>query len=292
MTRHLLRLAVALLSSGLLYALAEGSTNADSGNVKLQVSEHETHGEHLADDKQVALYLFLKDEPGISNCYDSCAEKWPPFRAGEIDEAEPSESAEDDSAADAGIDAALLATADRNDGTKQITYNGWPLYYFVRDEAPGDVNGQGVGEVWYLVSPAGDPLDPPDETAAEAAGEAEAAGQDEAGDGADDDAGEESLAALMEEGEPIFRNICAACHGAQGQGGVGPRLDGRAMLKRSFSVINTILWGIPPAMPSFADDFSNREIAAVATYVRNSWSNDHGLVPEEEVREWREKGTR
>ena len=41
-------------------------------------------------------------------------------------------------------------------------FNGWPLYYFVRDEAPGDTNGQDVGDapnIWYLVTPEGAPLE-------------------------------------------------------------------------------------------------------------------------------------
>ena len=40
-----------------------------------------------------------------------------------------------------------------------MTYNDWPLYYFAQDSAPGDVNGQGVGDVWYLLSPDGEPIE-------------------------------------------------------------------------------------------------------------------------------------
>ena len=54
-----------------------------------------------------------------------------------------------------GLDSELLGSAPRNDGTEQATYNGWPLYYFVNDAVPGDVNGQGVNDVWDLLDPVG-----------------------------------------------------------------------------------------------------------------------------------------
>ena len=57
-----------------------------------------------------------------------------------------------------GIDASLLGTSERTDGSVQVTLDGHPLYYFAQDAAPGDVNGQGVGDVWYVVSPAGAPI--------------------------------------------------------------------------------------------------------------------------------------
>ena len=55
-----------------------------------------------------------------------------------------------------GVDAALLGTTTRKDGTMQVTYNGWPLYYYVKDPKPGDVTGQDVGEVWYVLSAKGE----------------------------------------------------------------------------------------------------------------------------------------
>ncbi len=53
-----------------------------------------------------------------------------------------------------GIDAAMLATATHPEGGTQVTYNGWPLYYFAGDSAPGDTNGQGQGDVWYVIDAA------------------------------------------------------------------------------------------------------------------------------------------
>ena len=59
------------------------------------------------------------------------------------------------------VRAQLLGTVERRDGAKQVTYNGWPLYYYARDQNPGDTNGQdveGFGAEWYLVTPDGNPV--------------------------------------------------------------------------------------------------------------------------------------
>ena len=50
-------------------------------------------------------------------------------------------------------------TTERDDGSTQVTYNGWPLYYFANDAAAGDTNGQAVNDVWYVVDAAGDAVD-------------------------------------------------------------------------------------------------------------------------------------
>ena len=58
-----------------------------------------------------------------------------------------------------GANASLTSTTSRPGGTKQVTYNGHPLYLFKGDSNPGDTNGQGLnafGGSWYALSPAGD----------------------------------------------------------------------------------------------------------------------------------------
>lgn len=103
-------------------------------------------GKVLVDSSGMALYLFVPDAQGESTCYDTCEANWPPLIAdGEISVGE-------------GLDADLVATVARADGSLQVTYNNWPLYYFVRDEAPGDLLGQGVNNIWFLVNAAGDSL--------------------------------------------------------------------------------------------------------------------------------------
>jgi predicted lipoprotein with Yx(FWY)xxD motif len=73
----------------------------------------------------------------VSTCFDDCLLAWPIFEAGDRELAE-------------GLDDHALGTFVRADGSAQTTYYGWPLYYYRRDEAPGDTLGQGKGGVWYL----------------------------------------------------------------------------------------------------------------------------------------------
>jgi predicted lipoprotein with Yx(FWY)xxD motif len=91
------------------------------------------------------LYVFLADEGTESTCYDECEDAWPPLTV----DGEP--------VAGEGIDAPL-ATSERTDGSTQVTLDGHPLYYFASDETPDDVNGQGVGDVWFVVSPSGEAI--------------------------------------------------------------------------------------------------------------------------------------
>lgn len=111
----------------------------------LATETDDDHGEFLVDGAGMALYLFTMDNGGESTCYDACATTWPPLLT----------DTEDVSAGGA-VDASLIGTTERTDGTTQVTYNGWPLYYYVDDDEPGQTEGQGVQDVWYLVTPAGD----------------------------------------------------------------------------------------------------------------------------------------
>lgn len=95
------------------------------------------------------LYLFKADSGTTSACTSACAVAWPPLRTG----ATP--------AVAGGASAALVGTISRSDGARQVTYNGHPLYTFVKDHKPGDVNGQGLtafGAAWFAVSPAGNQI--------------------------------------------------------------------------------------------------------------------------------------
>ena len=87
----------------------------------------------LTDANGMTLYIFDKDEPGVTNCYDQCAVNWPPLIA-------------DASATPEGE----FTLVDRTDGSKMWAYKGWPLYYWKDDVNPGDTTGDGVGGVWHL----------------------------------------------------------------------------------------------------------------------------------------------
>lgn len=96
-------------------------------------------GAVLADAEGMTLYTFRNDAEGVSNCYDSCAVNWPPFFA------------EDGAVAEGAF---TLVT--RDDGGVQWALDGWPLYYWIGDSAPGDTSGHGVGGNWDAARPGDD----------------------------------------------------------------------------------------------------------------------------------------
>jgi predicted lipoprotein with Yx(FWY)xxD motif len=124
-------------------ATAVEETDATTEQLDLAVADSE-FGDILVDGAGMTLYLFTADRDGESVCEDDCADAWPPL----VVEGEPVPGE--------GVDAALLGTTERSDGTTQVTYAGSPLYTWVQDQEPGDVTGQNVQEVWFVVSPAGD----------------------------------------------------------------------------------------------------------------------------------------
>ena len=89
---------------------------------------------------------------------------------------------------------------------------------------------------------------------------------------------------LMAEGRAAFPQVCAGCHGPQASGKVGPAL--RKNLKEIRGAVKVVVNG-RNQMPPVGGTLNDREIAAILTYVRNSWDNNYGLVTEEEVREFR-----
>lgn len=100
-------------------------------------------GSVLVDANGRTLYLYTPDTGGTSTCYGQCATTWPPLTTGGAP------------VAGSGVDASLLGTTTRTDGSVQVTYAGHPLYYFARDSAAGQTNGEGFGGIWYAVTPAG-----------------------------------------------------------------------------------------------------------------------------------------
>ena len=113
----------------------------------LQAVQNSTLGvTTLVDSAGLTVYLFTNDESGNSNCSGPCAEFWPPLLT------------EGDPIAGQGVSADQLGTIERDDGSTQVTYNGWPLYYFANDGGPGEANGQDSVDKWYVVSTYGGPI--------------------------------------------------------------------------------------------------------------------------------------
>jgi predicted lipoprotein with Yx(FWY)xxD motif len=103
-------------------------------------------GTVLVDSQGRTLYLFTHDSGTTSMCSGPCATAWPPLVATGA------------ATATSGANAALLGTGKRADGTSQVTYNGHPLYRFVKDTKAGETNGQGVtafGGSWFAVTVTG-----------------------------------------------------------------------------------------------------------------------------------------
>lgn len=123
---------------------ADGADDASGSVVRLEVADGEFGGRLVAEGMTV--YLFTPDEGGESTCTGGCAENWPPVPGGAPDVGD-------------GVEAALVGTTDREDGSTQLTYNGWPLYYFGGDESAGDTAGQGVNDVWFVVGPDGEQIE-------------------------------------------------------------------------------------------------------------------------------------
>ena len=122
------------------------SSQSGSGSHTIAVSDNGNLGKILVDSKGRSVYLFEKDTGPKSTCSGGCATEWPPV------------TTTGKATAGSGLTASMVGTITRSDGTKQVTYNGHPLYTYVGDAKAGDTNGQGVsafGARWYALSPAG-----------------------------------------------------------------------------------------------------------------------------------------
>ena len=127
--------------------LTDAEPTVSTAELTLEVSQDDTLGAYVVGKDGKSLYIFTPDTGSTSSCNDECAANWPPLIA--------------DSAAD--VDAGegvtgTLGTITRADGSLQITLGGKPLYYFKGDQADGDINGQGLNDVWYVAGPDGNGL--------------------------------------------------------------------------------------------------------------------------------------
>ena len=246
---HALALSLALT---LLVSLANAQQDTT-----LSTAEAQEWGTHLVGADGMSVYLYERDEPEALACVDACTNNWPPV------------TADGDLTVGESLDPALVGTVERPDGTTQVTYGGHPLYTYARDSEPGDTNGQGLGGAFFLVSAAGESIV---ERAPLERVEMDAALFDE----------------LFTIGESAYAAQCAVCHAADGTGQIGPSMQENDLLGNTDFLAGRILNGFPAhGMPPFRSQLTDKEIAAVATFVRNSWGNDFGGVFEEEVSDLR-----
>ncbi len=120
-----------------------GTSGSEAGQETITTTTTDL-GTFLVDADGKTLYLFTKDSPGKSTCEGQCLAAWPPVEG-------PAQAGN-------GVDGSLLGTTQRSDGSTQATYKDAPLYYYGADKKPGDTTGQGVGGVWWVVSPQGEAI--------------------------------------------------------------------------------------------------------------------------------------
>jgi predicted lipoprotein with Yx(FWY)xxD motif len=123
---------------------APSASSGSSLDTALRTTDNSSLGTIVVDGSGRTLYRFDKDSasPPTSNCTGTCAQLWPPVLVGT-------------QITLSGIDRSLLGTITRSDGTVQLTLNGWPLYRYAGDSAPGQINGEGIGGTWFAVRPTG-----------------------------------------------------------------------------------------------------------------------------------------
>jgi predicted lipoprotein with Yx(FWY)xxD motif len=127
-------------------AASSASPAGSSGSGTVITTGTSSGGQFLTNGSGRAVYLFMADTSDKSTCDSACASAWPPV----IATGQPT--------AAGGAQASDLGTTTRTDGTKQVTYDGHPLYYFVGDTGAGTDKGQGIdgfGAKWWLVAPSG-----------------------------------------------------------------------------------------------------------------------------------------
>jgi predicted lipoprotein with Yx(FWY)xxD motif len=137
-------LLVAALTALAVAGLGVSDAMAKKG-AKLKVAESDDYGKVLMSKGNMALYLFTKDGKGPSDCYGDCATAWPPF----LTKGKP--------VGGKGVIDRKLGTTKRDDGSRQVTYGGHPVYFYEHDH-PGFIFCQDVfefGGTWLLVNKAG-----------------------------------------------------------------------------------------------------------------------------------------
>jgi predicted lipoprotein with Yx(FWY)xxD motif len=125
-------------SSGTAATAAPATTAAQGASRTTVAVANSKLGSILVDGEGRTLYAFTNDKGDQSACSGQCATNWPALTG--------------TATAGTGVQDSLLSTSMQASGESQVTYHGRPLYHFAGDTKPGDVNGQGVGNVWFVMT--------------------------------------------------------------------------------------------------------------------------------------------
>ncbi len=107
----------------------------------IMIKTSATVGRYLTNASGFTLYLNSQDTPNkASSCYGQCTVYWQPIKPVQL------------TSLPANLSASKFSTITRTDGTQQLTYQGWPLYHYAPDNAPGQMKGQGVAGTWLAVT--------------------------------------------------------------------------------------------------------------------------------------------
>jgi predicted lipoprotein with Yx(FWY)xxD motif len=129
----------AVLAVSAAHSLGQAYAQTSSAQYSVNIAYKAGIGSYLTNATGFALYTFEHDIPsnGTSRCTGQCLQIWPAFYAANL-------------TLPSGLSATSFTVITRPDGSKQLAYDGWPLYYFIKDTSPGDTNGQGVGNLWSV----------------------------------------------------------------------------------------------------------------------------------------------
>jgi predicted lipoprotein with Yx(FWY)xxD motif len=142
--------AMSALSTAPATAQTTPSTTAATAKpIKLGIGDSSL-GRIMVDASGMTLYMFAPDRYNVSVCEGQCLTAWPPVML------RASQSLADVELS-GGLRRSKLGVAMREDGSRQVTYNGWALYYWFRDTKPGDLLGQWVNNIWWVLSEEGVP---------------------------------------------------------------------------------------------------------------------------------------
>jgi predicted lipoprotein with Yx(FWY)xxD motif len=128
---------------------SSSSTGAANASATVDSTNSAKYGTILVDSTGRTLYMLTADTSTTSACTGGCVSIWAPL------------TAMGTPTAGSGLNASLLGTITRSDGSKQVTYNGHPLYTFVQDGGAGHENGEGIssfGGSWYVLNLSGTPV--------------------------------------------------------------------------------------------------------------------------------------